>query len=160
MIATDFNIALLIMLVGVIGAVAPLVPGPPIVWLGALYYAWRTQFEQVGVPTLTILGVLAVIGGTSDWWLGYLGARRGGASGWATLASFVGGILGLILLSVPGMILGSLAGVVAVEYLRHHDWSRVWSAGRGYLVGWLLSTVVEVLVCLVMIGLFLIALRV
>ena len=157
---TDFNIALLIMLIGVVGAVAPLVPGPPIVWLGALYYAWRTQFEQVGAPSLALLGALAVIGGTSDWWLGYLGARRGGASGWATLASFVGGIIGLLIFSLPGMIVGSLAGVVAVEYSRHGDWSRVWRAGGGYVVGWLLSTVVEVAVCLLMIGLFLVALRV
>lgn len=152
---SDFNVALLIMAIGVVGAIAPLIPGPPIVWLGALYYAWRTQWTELGVGSLTVLGVLAIVGGTSDWWLGYLGARRGGASGWATVASFVGGIVGLLVLNVPGMLLGSVAGVVLVEFTRHRDWRRVLRAGGGYLVGWLLSTVVEVVVCLLMIGLFL-----
>ncbi len=152
---SDFNVALLIMAIGVVGAIAPLIPGPPIVWLGALYYAWRTQWTELGVGWLTVLGVLAIVGGTSDWWLGYLGARRGGASGWATVASFVGGIVGLLVLNVPGMLLGSVAGVVLVEFTRHRDWRRVLRAGGGYLVGWLLSTVVEVVVCLLMIGLFL-----
>jgi len=150
----------IIMGVGLLGAILPLIPGPPIVWLGALYYAWRTQFLEVGIATLVVLGILAIVGGTSDWWLGYLGARHGGASGWATLASFVGGIAGLIVFSVPGMIVGSLAGVVAVEYLRHRDWQRVMRASRGYLAGWLLSAVVEVAVCVVMIVLFLVAWRI
>ncbi len=152
--------ALLIMLVGLIGAVAPLVPGPPFVWLGAFYYAWQTDYQSVGVLILLLLGVFAVVGGTADWWLSYLGARRAGASGWATLASMIGGIVGLVLFTLPGMLIGSLAGVVLVEYLRHRDWRRVVRASGGYLAGWLLSTVVEVAVCIVMIGIFLLAVRV
>lgn len=158
--SADLTLALTIMLIGMVGAVAPLVPGPPIVWLGALYYAWRTGFQEVGIITLIVLGLLAVIGGTSDWWLSYLGARRAGASGWATLASIVGGIVGLVMFSVPGLIVGSLVGVLLIEYLRHRDWRRVLRAGSGFVMGWLLSTVVEVVTCLVMIGIFLVALRI
>ena len=151
------GLALLIMAIGLVGAIAPLIPGPPIVWLGALYYAWQTDYQQVGLVTLAVLAILAIVGGTSDWWLGYLGARRAGASGWATLASLIGGIVGFVLLNVPGMLVGSLGGVVLAEYLRHRDWQRVLRASRGYLVGWLLAAVVEVAVCLVMIVLFLAA---
>ena len=149
------GLALLIMGIGLVGAIAPLIPGPPIVWLGALYFAWQTNYQQVGLITLVVLAILAIAGGTSDWWMGYLGARRGGASGWATLASFVGGILGFVVFNVVGMILGSLGGVVLAEYLRHRDWRRVARASRGYLAGWLLAAVLEVVVCLVMIALFL-----
>ncbi len=151
------GLALLIMGIGLVGAIAPLIPGPPIVWLGALYYAWQTDYQQVGLVTLAVLAILAIAGGTSDWWLGYLGARRAGASGWATLASFIGGIVGFVVLNVPGMLIGSLGGVVLAEYLRHRDWQRVLRASRGYLVGWVLAAVVEVAVCLVMVALFLAA---
>jgi uncharacterized protein YqgC (DUF456 family) len=151
------TIALLIMLVGLFGAIAPIIPGPPIVWLGALYYAWQTDFQEVGFLTLTVLGVLAIVGGTSDWWLSYLGARRGGASGWATLASFVGGIVGFLVFNVVGMVVGSLAGVILVEYMRLRDWRHVWRASRGYLAGWLLAAVVEVVACILMIALFFLA---
>ncbi len=154
---TYLILALAMMAVGLVGAVAPMIPGPPFVWLGAFYYAWRTGYDEVGLFTLVLLGVLAIAGGTSDLWLSYLGARRAGASGWATLASFVGGIIGLLLLSLPGMLIGSLAAVVLVEYSRHRDWRRVLRASGGYLAGWLLSTVVEVAVCVIMIGIFLLS---
>ncbi len=154
---TYLILALAMMAVGLVGAVVPMIPGPPFVWLGAFYYAWRTGYDEVGVFTLVLLGALAIAGGTSDWWLSYLGARRAGASGWSTLASFVGGIIGLLLLSLPGMLIGSLAAVVLVEYSRHRDWRRVLRASGGYLAGWLLSTVVEVAVCVVMIGIFLVS---
>lgn len=152
-------VALAIMVVGLIGAIAPLIPGPPIVWLGALYYAWQTGYQEVGVVMLVVLALMAIIGGTSDWWVAYLGARRAGASLWGTLASFIGGIVGFVVLSVPGMLVGSLAGVIVVEYLRQRDWRQVLRAGTGYLAGWLLSAVIEVAICVVMIALFLAAVR-
>ena len=144
----------IIMAVGLLGAVLPLIPGPPIVWLGALYYAWRTGWTEVGWPSLLLLFVLAIIGGTADLWMGYLGASKGGASGWATFASVFGGFVGLVVFSVPGAIIGSIGAIVLVEFLRHRDWRKVLRAGSGYMVGWLLATVVEVLICLMMIGLF------
>ena len=150
----------LIMIAGLIGSIAPLVPGPPFVWLGAFYYAWQTDYQTVGVLTLIVLAVLAIVGGTADLWLSYAGARRAGASGWATLASMIGGLVGFIVFTLPGMIIGSLAGVILVEYLRHRDWRRVLRASGGYLAGWLLSTVIEVGVCIAMIGIFLLAVRV
>ncbi|MDP9316169.1 MAG: DUF456 domain-containing protein [Chloroflexota bacterium] len=146
--------AIIIMAVGVVGSVLPLIPGPPIVWLGALYYGWRTGWVEVGWPSLTLLLVLAIIGGTADLWMGYLGASKGGASGWATLASMIGGIVGLLVLSLPGAIIGSVGAIVLVEYGRHRDWRKVARASGGYLVGSLLATVVQVIICLVMIGVF------
>ncbi len=146
--------AAIIMGVGVLGALLPLVPGPPLVWLGALYYAWRTSWVEVGWPSLTLLLILAVIGGTADWWMAYVGASKGGASAWATLASIVGGIVGFVLLSVPGAIIGSIAAIALVEFSRHRDWRKVLRASGGYLLGSLLATVVEVIICIVMIGIF------
>ena len=154
---TDLIIALVLMLVGTVGAIVPVLPGPPIVWLGALYYAWQTNFVEIGYGTLLILGVLAIVGGTSELWLGYLGARSAGASGWATLASLVGGIIGLIVLNVVGLVVGSLVGIALVEYRRHGEWRQVARASGGYVAGWLLSMLVQVAICIAMIALFFIA---
>jgi len=144
----------LIMGLGLLGAVLPLIPGPPLIWLGALYYAWRTDWVHVGWPSLLLLLVLAVIGGTADLWMGYFGASKGGASGWATLASIVGGIVGLLIFSVPGAIIGSIGAIALVEFSRHRDWQKVLRASGGYLVGWVLASIVEVVIAVVMIGLF------
>lgn len=153
-------LTIVLMAVGLIGSVLPLVPGPPLIWLGALYYAWNTGWITVGWPSLIVLLVLAIVGGTADLWVGYLGASKGGASGWATLASIVGGLVGLIVFSIPGAIIGSVGAIVLVEYMRHRDWRRVLRAGGGYLIGSLLSSVVEVVIALVMIGIFVAAIYV
>jgi hypothetical protein len=150
----------LMMGLGLIGSILPLLPGTPLIWLGALYYAWQTGWTAVGWPSLLLLLVLAIIGGTTDLWVGYLGANRGGASGWATLASLVGGLVGLFVFSIPGAIIGSVGAIVVVEYLRHRDWRRVLRAGGGYLIGSLLASVVEVVIALVMIAIFVAALNV
>ncbi|WP_029215505.1 DUF456 domain-containing protein [Kallotenue papyrolyticum] len=150
-------IALLIMIVGTIGALVPALPGPALVWLGALYYAWQTGWTVVGWPSLLLLLALAVLGGTTDLWMSYFGARTGGASLGGTLASLVGGVIGLLIFSLPGAILGALLALALVEFSRHRDWRRVLRAGGGWLIGSLLSALVEVLICLVMIGLFLLA---
>ena len=144
----------IIMLVGLIGCVAPLLPGPPIVWLGALYYGWKTDFAEFGWPTLLIMLILTIIGSTAEYWLAYLGSRKSGASPWASVAAVLGGIVGLLVLSLPGLIIGSLAAIAAVEYRRHQDWNKVLKSGAGYLAGYLLSMVVEIIICLIIIGIF------
>jgi uncharacterized protein YqgC (DUF456 family) len=149
----------ILMGMGVLGCVIPVLPGPPLVWLGAMYHGYQTNWSEVSVAILILLFVLAMVGSTADTWMGYLGARSGGASIWSSLAGAAGGMIGLIVLNLPGAILGSLAAVAAVEWYRHRDWSKVLSAGTGYLKGFLLSMVVQFFICLLMIGIFVMALR-
>ncbi len=149
----------LIMGVGLLGAIVPILPGPPLVWLGALYYSYRTDWTQVGWPMLALLLVLAVAGSTADLWISAMGAKKSGASGWATVASLVGGVIGMSVLWLPGLLIGSIAGIALVEYSRHKDWKKVAQVSKGYLVGYLVSIVVEIAVCLLMIGLFVAAVR-
>ena len=146
--------AWLIMAVGLIGTFVPLLPGPPIVWLGAFYYAWQTNYREVGPLLLVILASLAIVGSTSDIWASAIGARKGGASPWATVASIVGGTIGLIVASIPGLFLGAIGGIVLVEYSRHKDWNAVLKASGGYAIGYFISLLVQVIVCIVMIVLF------
>ena len=150
----------IIMLAGIIGCIIPALPGPPLVFIGALYYAYRTEWTLVSWPSLFLLGVLMLVGSTSNIWLSYFGARKGGASIWASVAAFFGGLIGMMVFSLPGLFIGAIGAIAAVEYSRHKDWSKVLRAGTGYLAGYLLSMVVELLVCLAMIAVFLIAARI
>ncbi|HEY0073146.1 MAG TPA: DUF456 domain-containing protein [Abditibacteriaceae bacterium] len=149
----------IIMLVGFIGCVAPLLPGPPIVWLGALYYGWKTDFADYGWPTLLLMLLFALIGSTAEYWLSYFGARKGGASVWSSLAALVGGLIGLLVFSLPGLVIGSFAAIALVEWNQHKDWNKVLKAGTGYLVGYLLSMVVEIVTCIAIVIVFVLAIR-
>lgn len=147
-------LAFVIMFAGFVGCIAPVLPGPPLVWLGALFYGWQTDWERVGPIFLGLTLILALAGGTADLWMGFLGAKKGGAGVGAQIAALVGGAVGLLVLSVPGLLIGSIGAIAFVEWRRHRDWNAVMRAGGGYLAGYLLSMVVEVLTALVIIGLF------
>ncbi|HID62510.1 MAG TPA: DUF456 domain-containing protein [Anaerolineae bacterium] len=146
---------LILMFIGLLGVVLPLVPGIVLVYLAALLYAFIEGFARIGPITLAVLTVLAVVGVTADLWVSSLGAKVGGASVWALLGGLVLGLVGLIFFSLPGAIVGSIVGVVAVEMWRARDWRKVIRSGGGWLIGWLLSTVVQLSIALIMIAIFL-----
>jgi len=148
-------VALVLMFIGLLGVILPLVPGIVLVYLAALLYAVIEGFAKIGPITLAVLTILAVVGVTADLWVSSLRARVGGASVWALLGGLVLGLVGLIFFSLPGAILGSVLGVIAVEMGRVRDWRKVLKSGGGWLIGWLLSAVVQLSLALIMIAIFL-----
>jgi uncharacterized protein YqgC (DUF456 family) len=76
-----------------------------------------THFTRVGVVTLIILAILAVVGELIESLLGVLAVRRFGASKWAMLGTFLGGIAGGIAGSGLAPIAGSLVGAFVGAFL-------------------------------------------
>ncbi|MFN8007891.1 MAG: DUF456 domain-containing protein [Terriglobia bacterium] len=74
-------------------------------------YAFLTHFgEGISLQLFLILCVLTVVAETSDNWLVALGARKFGASRTAVWLSFVGGMIGSVLI---GLLLAPLIGILA-----------------------------------------------
>lgn len=142
------------MVAGIVGCFVPVLPGPSLAWLGALYYGWQTGWAKISPLILGLMLVIALVGATADWWMGFLGAKKGGASAWSQLAALVGGLIGFFVFGLPGMLIGSVAAIVAVEWHRLRQWKSVLRAGGGYLVGFLLAMVVEFVCTLFIIGIF------
>ena len=70
----------------VVGTILPLIPGTILIWLSILLWAWADGFQQVGWPTLIVLGLMVIVAELADLALASLGARQGGAS-WRGLIS-------------------------------------------------------------------------
>ena len=68
------------MLLGLAGAFLPLVPGVPLVWLGAVGYGVLDGFRHLSIPAFLVLTALGAIGTTAELWATQIGARAGGAS--------------------------------------------------------------------------------
>ena len=49
------------MLVGLIGVVAPILPGVPLAWLGFFIYAIGTGFDRISLTTTIVFSVLTAI---------------------------------------------------------------------------------------------------
>jgi uncharacterized protein YqgC (DUF456 family) len=147
-------IALFVVLIGVIGTVVPVIPGTILIFLAALGYAIVEGFQSIGWPTLVVLGILAAVATTADIWASSVGAKAGGASYWSVLAGLAGGLIGFVVLNLPGAIAGAILGVLATEMMRLKDWRQALKAGGGWLAGWLLATVVQLVIGLTMAAIF------
>ena len=147
-------VTLIVMLVGLIGTVLPVIPGTIVIFVAALAFALLEGLHTVGWPTLVVLGLLTIVATTADIWATSVGAKIGGASGWSVLVGLAGGVVGFFLFTLPGAIIGAVAGVLLVEIARLRDWRQALKAGSGWMVGWLLATVVQLGIGLIMVAIF------
>jgi len=146
----------LLLLGGLAGSVIPGLPGPPLIFLGAFFYALLSGFEPVGGGTLVALGILAALAQVLDYLASALGARRFGGTAWGVWGSILGGLAGLLLGTLPGMIAGIFAGAFLLEFaFGSRDAFASLRVGWGSLLGFLGGTLMKVVFSLVMIGIFL-----
>ena len=148
------TVALAAMFIGLLGVLLPLVPGVALIWLTALVYAVAEGFKNIDPITMIVLSIIALPGITADIWVSSLGAKAGGASLWSIVASLVGGVVGFLVSTLPGAIIGALVGLMAVELFRAKDWRQALKASGGWIAGWLLAAVVQIVVGLIMIAIF------
>jgi len=148
------GLTFVVMFIGLIGIVLPGLPGAILIFAAALFYALLDGFQTVGWITLVVLGLLAVAAISANLWATSVGAKVGGASGWSILAGMLGGFVGMLFFSLPGSIIGALLGMFLVEMLRARDWHKAAKSGGGWLLGWLLSVILELAIGLVMIAIF------
>jgi uncharacterized protein YqgC (DUF456 family) len=150
-----FGGALGVMLLGLAGSFLPLIPGVPLVWLGATGYGILDRFQHLSLSAFLVLTLLGAVGTTAEMWATQIGARAGGASGWSALAGSCLGGLALLFFSLPMALLAALAGVFGVELWRRGDVETAARGSSGWLAGWALSAVAQFSVSLFMILIFL-----
>lgn len=110
------GLAIVLLIVGVIGAFAPMMPGALISLLGVSLYWWSTGFTQ---PNILIVILLYLTGFTAlmfDWFAGAIGSKAGGASNKTVHAAAIAGI---VFFFVAGPF-GTIAGIALVVYLREY----------------------------------------
>jgi uncharacterized protein len=154
---------LIVMLLGIAGAVIPAVPGPTLI-LGAiaiagLLYGWN----NVAIPLVVAVIVLALCFAI-EYLAGILGGQKAGASHWGQVGSMVGLGLGFfgMLPALPvggplvGIFFGPFIGAVVGEllYLSKQGQESVADlflkalrAGTGIVVGSVIGLVMQGLLC-------------
>ncbi|MGF1678744.1 MAG: DUF456 domain-containing protein [Candidatus Methylacidiphilales bacterium] len=143
----------MLLLLGLVGAVLPLLPGTPLVFCGVLLHKLLFP-EALSWWTVVIAGVGVILALLADWLGGVMGARWLGAGKWGMLGALLGGIVGLFF-SLPGLILGPIVGAVVFEAcLARKKPALAAKAGAGVIVGILASNVAQLLIGLIVILIF------
>lgn len=146
-------LAVVLVVVGIAGAVLPALPGVPLVFAGLLAAAWADDFERVGVVALVVLGLLTVLSFVIDFLATVLGAQRVGATKLALLGAALGTLIGLFF-GLPGLILGPFAGAVIGELVSHGRVQQATRAGLATWVGLLFGTLAKLALAFTMLGVF------
>lgn len=153
------------LLLGLIGCVAPVVPGVPLSYLGLLLLHW-TERVQFSWQFLVVWGVVVVVIQILDYFIPAWGTKKFGGTKYGVWGSTVGLFVGF-LLGPLGIIIGPFVGAVVGEliYFNRHpqntitqskntNFHRALRAGFGSFVGLLAGTLVKVICCGVMIAYF------
>jgi len=125
-------LGIILMILGIIGCLVPVLPGPPLSFLGLILLHF-TRFGNFTNPALITLGAIAVIVTVLDYIVPVWGTKRFGGSKYGTRGATVGLIIG-IFLGPMGIILGPLIGAFVGEMIFKDDIGYAFKAGFGSLL--------------------------
>jgi uncharacterized protein YqgC (DUF456 family) len=137
--------------IGALGLVLPILPGAPLIFIGALLAAWAEDFVYIGPWSLALLGVLTALAVAVDFIASAFGARRFGASARAVTGATLGAIVGLFF-GVVGVLVGPFIGAVIGELSVRRNLAAAGRAGVGAAVGLALGTAAKLAIACAMIG--------
>jgi uncharacterized protein YqgC (DUF456 family) len=139
------------MLAGLAGSLIPWFPDIVLIWGAGLVYGLAVGWGTWGPWLFALMTVAALVGIIAEVGVSAVGARIGGASGWGIVAGLVLAVLGLIIFSPLGALIGLALGMLLVEGWRHRDLRKAASATAGAVVGWGASFLVKLSVSLWMV---------
>ncbi|WP_414755191.1 DUF456 domain-containing protein [Anabaena sp. CCY 9910] len=152
-----------LMLVGVVGAVVPAIPGTSLILIAIIVWGIvSSSFAAIKIPLIVTVIVLILSIGV-DFLAGYLGAKQAGASKWGQIGAFVGLLLGFfgLLPALPfggpllGILFGPLLGAIIGEYIYRREFWLAVKAGIGIVVGTLVGNLIQGVLAIATVAVFL-----
>lgn len=148
-------IGFVLILTGIIGSFLPVLPGPPISWLGLLVLyltkAIPNDWVFLGITLAVALIVLAL-----DYIIPAIGTKKFGG----TKAGMIGTTIGLLVavffpvLGVFGIVVWPFIGALVGELLNKADQKTALKAAFGSFIGFLTGTFLKFIIAIVYLGLF------
>jgi len=149
---------IILFLIGLVGTIIPALPGNPIIFAGAFLYAFFTDFQNVEISTLVILGIIAILAQLFDYLAGAYGAKKMGSTKAGIWGSIIGGILGIIGGNAIGLVVGIFFGAMISEMLfSNKNASHSLKIGFGSVLGFLGGTIAKFILGIVMVIIFFLA---
>jgi uncharacterized protein YqgC (DUF456 family) len=146
------TLSALFLLVGIIGCLVPLIPGPPLSFIGLLFL----QLKEVAPFTLkfmVIWATITVLVTTADYFIPILGTKKLGGTRYGIWGCTLGLIVGFWF-GTFGIILGPFVGAFVGELMGNASSQHAFRAALGSFVGFLLSTLLKLMASVMMIWYF------
>ena len=142
----------MLIVVGLAGALIPVVPGIPLIFGGIWLVAGVDGYQHLGKGWLIGIAVIGATGLGMDLLAGALGAKRVGASQQAVWGALLGTVMGLFF-GLPGVLLGPFLGAVLGELSAGKSVLRSTHVGVGTWIGLIFGTLFKLVTSLTMVAL-------
>jgi len=141
-------------ILGIIGAFLPILPGPITSWVGLLFIHFTSVIPYNWTFIFTTLAV-AILVYILDYIIPALGTKQFGGSKSGMIGTSIGLIVGIIFMGPVGIIVGPFAGAFFGELFHDNENSnRALKAAFGSFMGFLFSTGLKFTVSVIYAGLF------
>ena len=144
-----------LIVIGVLGLILPVLPGAPVIFLGALLAAWAEDFAYLGLWSLIVLALLTALAIAVDFIAGAFGVKRFGASRRAVAGATIGAVVGLFF-GIVGVLVGPFIGAAIGELTLRRNLAAAGRAGVGAALGLALGAAAKLAIAFAMVGIILV----
>jgi uncharacterized protein YqgC (DUF456 family) len=151
-------LSFILILAGLIGCILPVLPGPPLSFIGVLL-AHFTRFAEFETLTLFSLGLLALVVQILDYIVPVWGTKKFGGTKYGTWGSIIGLIVGIIVLPMLGLVIGPFGiigilagpffGALIGETIAGQQSEKAMRAAFGSFIGFLTGTFMKLVTSIV-----------
>ena len=128
-------LGLLFALMGLIGCILPVIPGPPLSFFSLIILSYAKNWEPFSVTFLIVIAGLTILATVVDYVIPAIGAKKYGASKLGIWGSIIGMIFGLFIFPPWGMLIGAIIGALAGELAGGKKGKKALQASWGVFVG-------------------------
>lgn len=148
-------VGFLFMLVGILGSFLPVLPGPPLSWVGLLLLHLTLAIPQ-DWWFLGITGAVALFVFILDYIIPVMGTKRFGGTKYGVIGTTLGLLVALFfpVFGPFGIIIWPFIGALVGELLNKADRKTATRAAFGSFLGFLTGTFMKFLVAIIFLGLF------
>lgn len=140
---------------GIFGSFLPVLPGPPVSWLGLLFLVLTSA-----VPNdwwmIVVTGIVAFAVVALDYWIPAVGTRKFGGSRSGMIGTTLGLLVAIVfpVLGMAGIVIWPFVGAIVGELINKTGHKQALRAAFGSFVGFLTGTFLKFVVSMVYLGIF------
>lgn len=132
------TLSVLLLLIGLIGSIVPILPGPPIAYCGLLLVHFSSK-HPFSVEFLILFGLLAIVSAVIDNILPVYATKKFNGSKKGIWGSAIGLFIGLFFFPPFGIIIGPMVGAFVGEIADGKTTNNAIRPAFGSLIGFLSS---------------------